>query len=267
MRVSRLFVALLVCSFLVAFPAAALGQDDPPAFLHAFQRAVAADRRREVAAMVRYPIVATTPSGDILLRTPAALLASYDRVFTPGLKKVIAGARDADLGLSAKGCMINSGDLWFNMDGEVGPYKIVAISGAADERAAAEAAAKAAPPVLPLRVHPKVFNLINSWISDSEAPVATEISLDAADANGNQFSEEVAQKGRWLTSANEDDGWMSYEVLEKAGNRYTILYSENSGGTLTTNTAIDCVVERRRIVVDGKPKSVRVLRVLGHTLL
>ena len=35
-----------------------------------------------------------------------------------------------------------------------------------------------------LKIHPKVFNMISSWISDSESPVATEINLDAVEKNG-----------------------------------------------------------------------------------
>src|SRR5437899_1473964 len=31
----------------------------------------------------------------------------------------------------------------------------------------------------PLKIHPKVFNMIHCWISDSESPVVTEMNLDA----------------------------------------------------------------------------------------
>jgi hypothetical protein len=33
----------------------------------------------------------------------------------------------------------------------------------------------------PLKIHPKVFSMINCWISDSESPVVTEINLDAVE--------------------------------------------------------------------------------------
>src|SRR5947207_62613 len=34
-----------------------------------------------------------------------------------------------------------------------------------------------------LKIHPKVFSMINCWISDSESPVVTEINLDAVENN------------------------------------------------------------------------------------
>src|ERR1051325_6226548 len=41
-----------------------------------------------------------------------------------------------------------------------------------------------------LEIHPKVFNMIDCWVSDSESPVVTEINLNAAEKNGNQFNED-----------------------------------------------------------------------------
>ena len=35
-----------------------------------------------------------------------------------------------------------------------------------------------------LKIHPKVFSMIDCWISDSESPVVTEINLDAVEKNG-----------------------------------------------------------------------------------
>src|SRR6266516_2162754 len=44
-----------------------------------------------------------------------------------------------------------------------------------DEKSATPAAAHTSA----LKIHPKVFNMIDCWISDSESPVVTEINLDA----------------------------------------------------------------------------------------
>ena len=41
----------------------------------------------------------------------------------------------------------------------------------------------------PLKVHPKVFNMVDCWVSDSESPVATEINLNSVEKNGNQLNE------------------------------------------------------------------------------
>jgi hypothetical protein len=39
-----------------------------------------------------------------------------------------------------------------------------------------------------LKIHPKVFNMIDCWISDSETPVVTEINLNAVEKNVNKFN-------------------------------------------------------------------------------
>src|SRR5437762_3082352 len=81
------------------------------------------------------------------------------------------------------------------------------------------AADKPATPAL--KVHPKVFNLVDCWISDSEAPVVTEFNLDALEANGNQFfADDVKKDGLWTRSPNEDGtGFFRYRVLETKGNQ------------------------------------------------
>jgi hypothetical protein len=114
-----------------------------------------------------------------------------------------------------------------------------------------------------LKIHPKVFSMINCWISDSDSPVVTEINLDAVDKNGNEFnSDEVKPDGEWLRSSVPDgDGFMRYRVLNSKGNHYKVEYQENGGGTLTTASIIECEIEKRNIHRDGKPVTIRVLRV------
>src|SRR5215510_4417698 len=67
-----------------------------------------------------------------------------------------------------------------------------------------------------LKIHPKVFNMIDCWISDSESPVVTEINLDAVERNRNQFNEDgLKEDGEWLTYAVADTGgFLRYRVLE-----------------------------------------------------
>src|SRR5262249_15392224 len=61
--------------------------------------------------------------------------------------------------------------------------------------------------VASLRIHPKVFNMIDCWVSDSESPVATEINLNAVEKNGNQFNEDgLSQDGEWLNYSLPDTG-------------------------------------------------------------
>ena len=92
-----------------------------------------------------------------------------------------------------------------------------------------------------LKIHPKVFNMIDSWISDSESPVVTEINLNAVEKNGNQFNENgLKQDGEWLGHSLPDTGgFMRYRVLEAKGNHYKVEYQENGGGTLTTASTIE----------------------------
>ena len=117
-----------------------------------------------------------------------------------------------------------------------------------------------------LKIHPKVFNMIDSWVSDAESPVATEINLNAVEKNGNQFNEDgLKQDGDWLIySLPDTGGFMRYRVLEAKGNHYKIEYQENGGGTLTTASTIEFDIEKRHIRLNGSPMTIRVLRVSSY---
>jgi hypothetical protein len=114
-----------------------------------------------------------------------------------------------------------------------------------------------------LKIHPKVFNMIDCWTSDSESPVVTEINLDAVAKNGNQFNDDgLKEDGDWLRCPVPDTkGFMQYRVLESKGNHYKVEYQENGGGTLTTASIIEFDIEKRNIHRDSKPVTIRVLRV------
>jgi hypothetical protein len=115
-----------------------------------------------------------------------------------------------------------------------------------------------------LKVHPKVFNLITSWVSDSEEPVVTEINLDAVEKNGNEFNDDdLVADGEWTRAKIDNGGFMRYRVLSGKGNQYKIEYQENGGGSLTAAAMIEASIEKRDVRKDGKPVSLRVLRVLG----
>ena len=117
-----------------------------------------------------------------------------------------------------------------------------------------------------LKIHPKVFSMIDCWISDSESPVVTEINLDAVEKNGNEFNENgLKRDGEWLQSpAPDSNGFMRYRVLESKGNHYKVEYQENGGGTLTTASTIEFDIEKRNIQRDNKPVTMRVLRVSSY---
>jgi hypothetical protein len=131
-----------------------------------------------------------------------------------------------------------------------------------DEKAATPAASQPSA----LKIHPKVFSMINCWISDSESPVVTEINLDAVEKNGNEFNQDgLKQDGEWLQCpAPDTNGFMRYRVLEPKGSHYKVEFQENGGGTLTTASTIEFSIEKRSIQHDGKPVTIRVLRVASY---
>jgi hypothetical protein len=138
-----------------------------------------------------------------------------------------------------------------------------------DDKASAPAstpAPAAAAEMSPLKIHPKVFNMIECWISDLESPVVTEINLDAVEKNGNQFNEDgLQQDGEWLSySIPDTGGFMRYRVVESKGKHYKVEYQENGGGTLTTAATIEFDIEKRNIRRDGSPLTVHVLRVSSY---
>jgi len=129
-----------------------------------------------------------------------------------------------------------------------------------------KAAATAVPQTSALKIHPKVFSMINCWISDSESPVVTEINLDAVEKNGNEFNQDgLKQDGEWLQCPVPDtNGFMRYRVLESKGSHYKVEFQENGGGTLTTASTMEFSIEKRSIKRDSKPASIRMLRVLSY---
>jgi len=130
--------------------------------------------------------------------------------------------------------------------------------------AATPTAAQSSAPTL--KIHPKVFNMIDCWVSDSESPVVTEINLDAVEKNGNQFNgDDVKPDGEWLRCPVPDtNGFMRYRVIESKGNHYKVEYQENGGGTLTTASTIEFEIEKRSIRRDGEPVTIRVLRMSSY---
>lgn len=118
---------------------------------------------------------------------------------------------------------------------------------------------------LALKVHPKVFSMVDCWISDSQAPVVTEINLDAVKANDNEFDDGgVVQEDGWTRCAGTDGkGFLRYRVLEVKGNRYKVEHQGNGGGTLTTASIIEFTLESREIRRNGKPVTIHVLRVVS----
>ncbi len=114
--------------------------------------------------------------------------------------------------------------------------------------------------------HPLVFNMIESWVSDIENPVVTEVNLDAVQRNRNQFDQdEVKKEGEWVVCRAQDGGFKRYRVIERKDNYYKVEYQDNGGGTLTTSAQIGFALEKREIVVDRRPKVINILRVISYS--
>jgi hypothetical protein len=113
------------------------------------------------------------------------------------------------------------------------------------------------------KLHPKIFSMIESWISDGESPVVTEINLDAVEKDRNQFDPDtLRQEDGWTRCPGaEPNSFMRYRLVESHGNRYKAEYQENGGGSLTTASMIDFTIEKRDIERDGHPAPITVLRV------
>lgn len=118
----------------------------------------------------------------------------------------------------------------------------------------------------PLSVHPQVFAIMQSWISDTENPVVTEINLDAAEKNRNQFpNDAIKEEGGWIVFRDaETKAFKRYRVVTAKQEKYKIEYQENHGGTLTISSVIEFSIVNRTINLNGKPTSIRVLRVDSH---
>ena len=119
------------------------------------------------------------------------------------------------------------------------------------------------------RIHPTVFELVTCWNSDAEQPVVTEINLDAVRKNRNQFdAETVRTNGDWVECPGRDGlGFRRFKVISSNENVFLVEFQSNSGGTLTTATRIEFIIEAREIRSAGKARPVSVLRVMsveGH---
>jgi hypothetical protein len=103
-----LLAALGITTGVLAAPAqpaatseGAIDQRGARSFVAELQRGLARDDRQAIAAMVAYPIVVLAGSVRIPIRDATFLLESYDVIFSPELKDIVAQAQIADRGRAA----------------------------------------------------------------------------------------------------------------------------------------------------------------------
>ena len=130
---------------------------------------------------------------------------------------------------------------------------------------AASVGCTAAPsqPSLPI-IHPKVFSLVDCWISDTASPVVTEFSLDAVRRNRNQFDYDAIRVEHGWISADDEEECLRYRVIKQHGNTYVLEFQNTGGGSFTSRSIIACMLLTRRIEVDGKEQDDQVVRINGH---
>lgn len=89
---------------------ATAGIQDPVAFkrfLKQFQYWVLSGQREKVAAAVSYPLM------NPPIKDSRELLAKYDSLFTPKVKKALAGQNFRQIFRNFQGAMIGTGECWF----------------------------------------------------------------------------------------------------------------------------------------------------------
>lgn len=107
--------------------------------------------------------------------------------------------------------------------------------------------------------------MILSFISDTESPVVTAVSLNAVARNRNQFDyDKVRIEGDWIIYRDpETVGTCAYKVMSESKGAFKVAYRENGGGTLTTMKYISFYIESKSQRINGKIVSTKNLVVSG----
>ena len=88
--------------------------DQAKAFFAKFQKAVDANRRQDVAAMVSYPLHSYRNGKATVIKTKADLLARYDTVFSAGARCAIDSAILDGVWGNWRGFTVNTGVIWWD---------------------------------------------------------------------------------------------------------------------------------------------------------
>lgn len=113
------------------------------------------------------------------------------------------------------------------------------------------------------QIHPRVFSLVTCWPSDVEEPVVTEINLDAVRRNRNQFDMSLVKiRDGWTECPGTNgQGFDRYRVIRSDNEHFTIEFQSDDGGTFTSVSIIEFVIEPRQLHQNGKLVSRQILRV------
>ena len=97
-------------------------------FFRGLQKAVANNRRTEVAGLVAYPLNVRINNRSVTLRNQRELLQRYPSVFNQKVRQAVAHQKVSNLSASWRGVMVGQGELWFNQLPKSKRFKITAIN-------------------------------------------------------------------------------------------------------------------------------------------
>ena len=97
-------------------------------FFRVVQRAVANNRRKDVANLIVYPLNVRINNRPIKLHNQRELLRRYPSVFNLKVSQAVARQKVTNLAASWRGVMIGRGELWFNQLPKTNRFKITAIN-------------------------------------------------------------------------------------------------------------------------------------------
>ena len=102
----------------------------PERFLRHLQEVVRQGKRREVAALIDFPITVRIAGGPTQLRRKSDLLKHYDAIFNSRVRGKLKTQRASNLFVNWRGVMIGNGEIWFNQmpGGDKAPLKITAVN-------------------------------------------------------------------------------------------------------------------------------------------
>ncbi len=111
-------------------------------------------------------------------------------------------------------------------------------------------------------IHPKAFENIESWISDTESPLYLSFNVDAVRKNRNQFDySQVTVTGN-LVNFTRENGYLAYKIVSNTDHTLQIIFYNNGGGTLTTATDMTFAKVTKSILVHGQSQTIKLLELI-----
>jgi len=125
-----LALGLLLAAGLMAVPTDCQAKEDysfvgikdasqVPKFVASLQKALTADDKQAVAALVSYPLMVSLGGQDLEIEDKAAFVSQYDRIITKEIKQNILAQPLSDIFVNKQGVMVGSdGKVWALPDGK-----------------------------------------------------------------------------------------------------------------------------------------------------